>query len=296
MCGGGCEREHETNERTKKGTLANFFNSGNLAKKISAATGALVIGCMAAMVLVSTLLSRHYLQTSINAEFAGIADKNGVVVQKILDEAVIAATDLQDYVEEMYVTIETDGYSGAVEKSVLYDVELQEISQNLEDYILHTAWSTIGNSDYLEGMGAFFEPNAFDAAVEDYTIYVGQSNAANKTCQSYGVYENYCSIDAYIGAINQKQAVLSQLAGSNFDIQTQVNYPGEFDSIQASVYALVKDLSKTLSKIYAVSESVSLNADNISQGAQSLTDGASEQAAQAERLKELLAVFKLYRA
>lgn len=490
----------------KKGRLENLLYSGNLSKKISSAVGMLVVVCMVIMVLVSTLLSRNYLQSSINAEFSGIAEKNGITVQNILNEAVTTATNLKSYVEEMYQKSGTTGDD--VEKSVLYNVKLQENNQHIEDYILHTAWSTVTNSDYIEGVGVFFEPNSFDPAVKDYTIYISQDDAANKTCQSYGEYENYCSIDAYIGAVNQKtavftepyedqgimmvtlslpifykgdvqgivavdinvsnfdvlaaanneyksmftqilmadstivydseadeytgqklsdmlsasvyaniqknidkgesfsistrkangsaivryytpiqaenqtwwavsalnksdlnknstilmvlmlviaiisiatiivvmkniivkyikpigrvvdashqlkngdfdialtvdsddeigeltgafleattmlreiirdlKAVLNEMANSNFDIKTEVEYPGELSSIKESVYTFVKDISNTLSEIYSVSEGVSINADHISQGAQALTEGATEQAGAVEELQ-----------
>lgn len=140
-----------------KQKIVEFKNSETLSGEISGTVGILVVVCMAIMVVVSTILSRNYLQSSINAEFAGIADKNGVMVQKILDEAVTTATNLKNYVEEMYTQWGENGYNGDVEKSVLYDVELQEMNKQIEDYILYTGWSVLSNSDYIEGVGAFFE-------------------------------------------------------------------------------------------------------------------------------------------
>lgn len=501
----------ERNVDGLKKKLLSFVTTGNLAKKISAAVGALVVFCMTIMVFVSTLLSRDYLQKSIDGEFAEIADKNGVVVQTVLDEAVRTASDLQNYIEEIYDEWGENGYNGLVEKSVLYNIDLQQLNKKIEDYILHTAWSTVANSDYIEGVGAFFEPDAFDPNIKDYTIYVSKSDAQNKTCQSYGSYSNYGSQDSYSQTITKKttvftqpyedqgimmitaafpifyknevqgivavdinienfsaldssneqyksmftqilmsdstmvydsesdaytgqklsdmlssseyakiqkkidtgnsfsvytkkadgsalvryytpiqaesetwwavsalnksdlnkdstylmtamiliavvsiliivfvtkrliakyikpiesvvsasqqlkdgnfdilietesddeigeladafsqaavilrniindlKSVLGEMADSNFNIRTQVDYPGEFDSIKVSLFALAEDISHTLSEIHTVSEAVAVNAENISQGAQALTDGATEQATAVEELQSTI--------
>lgn len=51
-------------------------------------------------------------------------------------------------------------------------MKLQRLNKKIENYILNTAWSTVGNSDDISGIGVFFEEDAFDPAVKDYTIYI----------------------------------------------------------------------------------------------------------------------------
>ncbi len=182
---------------------------GSLAKKTSVAIGVVVVICLTLMVLVSATLSRIYLTRSINSEFEGIAAKNGVTVQSILDIASSSASDLQNYIEDQYDEYEKTGYSGEVEKSTLYDVKLQRMNKDIEDYILHTAWSTVSGSKYISGIGVFFEPKAFDPAIEDYTIYVNDSDAESKKCQSYGAYSEYGSQDYYTEAAKNKTTVFT---------------------------------------------------------------------------------------
>lgn len=85
--------------------------------------------------------------------------------------------------------------------------------------------------------------------------------------------------------IKDLKNVLGEMANSNFNVRTNVEYPGEFDEIKASVFALVEDITKTLTEINSVSNAVAMNADNISQGAQSLTDGATDQSSAVEELQ-----------
>lgn len=185
-------------------------NKRKLALKIAISIGIVVIVCMTIMVGVSAVLSRNYLETSIDSDFRTVAEKNGLIVQNILDEASNTAADLQSYIEDRYEDRAKTGYTGSTEKSDLYNVMLQEKNKEMEDYILHTAWATVSSSDFIEGIGVFFEQNKFDPAIKDYTIYVSESDAKNKTCQSYGSYSDYGSKDYYTEAKNTKDTVFTK--------------------------------------------------------------------------------------
>lgn len=188
----------------------NWVDNGKLAQKISKTIGTLVVVCMCLMVMVSTLLSRSFLQQSINGEFDRLADKNALMVQHVLDEAANAAQDIKSYTEDAYVEWGENGYNGNVIQSEVYDVELQEKCWDIEDYILHTAWTTVANSEYIAGIGVFFEPDAFDPAVREYTVYVSESDAQNKTAQSYGAYSNYGSQEYYTEAASTKEMIFTK--------------------------------------------------------------------------------------
>lgn len=190
-------------EQKKK--LKERLTAGSLAKKTSFSIGGLVIICLLIMVTVSAILSGSFLTNSINSEFERIASKNGMMVQNILDTAANSAGDLQSYIENEYDSFAKTGYSGLTERSVLYNVDLQAMNKDIETYILNTAWSTVSNSDYISGIGVFFEEGSFDPAVKDYTIYVSESDAANKTCQSYGDYKDYSANEYYKEAADTKK-------------------------------------------------------------------------------------------
>lgn len=181
------------------------MTSGSLSKKTSASIGAVVIVCMLVLVIASAATSSVFLTSSINGEFSGIAAKNGVAVQSIIDTASDMAASLQGYIENEYDAYAKDGYSGETAQSALYDVKLQQMNKDIEDYILNTAWSTVGNSDDISGVGVFFEPEAFDPGIKDYTIYVNNDDAKNKSCQSYGAYSEYSKQEYYQKAAESKK-------------------------------------------------------------------------------------------
>lgn len=187
----------------------NLFNSGSLAKKTASAIGVLVVVCMIALVAISVGLSSNFLSNSINDEFIGLAEKNGQNVQSVVDVAANTASNIQAYIEDAYKIQDQNGYTGETEKSALYDIQLQRINKQVEDFILYNAWSSVSSGSAITGIGVFFEPNAFDPAKTDYSIYVSESDAAKKSCQSYGSYSEYSTQSYYTEAKNTKNTVFT---------------------------------------------------------------------------------------
>lgn len=136
-------------------------SQGSLAKKTSYAIGVVVIVCMLVMVMVSASMSGVFLTNSIQGEFDEIASKNGLTVQSIIDTASNAASSMQTFIETEYEDYAKNGYSGETEKSELYDVKLQRMNKDIENFVLNTAWFTVADSDDISGIGVFFEQGAF---------------------------------------------------------------------------------------------------------------------------------------
>ncbi|MCI5641373.1 MAG: methyl-accepting chemotaxis protein [Lachnospiraceae bacterium] len=206
-----------------------LFTSGSLAKKTSCSIGTGIIIGMLVLVIASASLSGSFLTSSINGEFSGIASKNGAMIQSILDTASESAASLQDYIENEYEDYAKNGYVGATEKSALYDVQLQRMNKEIENYILNTAWSTVGNSEDISGIGVFFEQDAFDPSIKDYTIYVSNDDAKNKTCQSYGEYANYSSKDYYKEAAESQKMCFTDPYEDQGNKMVTASYPIVYD-------------------------------------------------------------------
>ena len=171
------------------------FLNRKLSYKISAATGVLLAALLALLIIISSGISASFLSKSIKGEFEGVAAQNGVIVQNILTTATNCADILQNYIVNKYNERNRTGYSGRTEKSEVYDIYLQEINKQIEEFIISIARTTAISNDKITGVGVFFEPNAFDTSIKDYTIYISEDDP--DTVQSYGAYENYGSQDYY---------------------------------------------------------------------------------------------------
>ena len=186
-------------------SAAEKFKNQGLGYKISVATALLLVICLSIMIIISASLVANSLNKTVNGEFEGIATQNGLTVQNIMDTASNAATMLQDYMLERYDEYAKNGYNGVVEKSEVYDIELQQMNKKIEEFLLSVARSTVQSSDGIAGVGVFFEPDAFDPAIKDYTVYVSEDDAKNGTVQSYGSYDSYGSQNYYKNAAQTKQ-------------------------------------------------------------------------------------------
>ena len=194
----------------KKNATSNFtvegFRNKQLTYKISVAIGILLVICLTVMIAISTTIAANFMNSSISGEFDGIAQQNGEMVQGVLDRASDAANILQNYITEQYDDYAKTGYTGETVKSEVYDVQLQKMNKEIEQFMISVANTSVTSSEGIAGVGVFFEPNAFDPAIKDYTIYVSESDAKNGKVQSYGEYSSYGSQDYYKNAAKTQQS------------------------------------------------------------------------------------------
>lgn len=179
----------------KTGNVRDGFLNRKLSYKISAATGVLLAGMLIALIAVSAVISGRYLNNSIRGEFEKVASENGTKVQNIITTATNCAQILQDYIVDQYNEHYYRGYNGNIAKSDIYDVYLKDENKQIEDFMINVARTTAVSNDAIAGVGIFFEPYAFDDAIEDYTIYISEDEP--DTVQSYGSYSEYGSEDYY---------------------------------------------------------------------------------------------------
>lgn len=204
------------------------FLNRKLSYKISAATGVLLAALLALLIIISSGISASFLNKSIKRDFEGVAAQNGIMVQNVLTTATNCADILQNYIVNKYNERNRTGYSGRTEKSEVYDIYLQEINKQIEEFIISIARTTAISNDKITGVGVFFEPNAFDTSIKDYTIYISEDDP--DTVQSYGAYENYGSQDYY------KDAATSQM--NSF---TDPYYDHGINMVSASFPIVYKD-------------------------------------------------------
>ena len=77
---------------------------------------------------------------------------------------------------------------------------------------------------------------------------------------------------------------LGEIAKGNFNIYTDVDFKGDFHTLEEAIVTITDSLSDTLGTIYESSEQVSLGATQMADSAQSLAEGATNQAASVEEL------------
>ena len=186
------------------------FQNRKISYKLSVTTGIWLVVCLTVMIIISAAMTAATLSKAVYGEFEGIASENGLTVQKVLDDAEATAQIFQDYLTDRYDEYATEGYSGETKKSAVYDVELQQMNKEIEEFIISVARTKVQTSDEFAGIGVFFESDAFDPAIKDYTLYVSEADAASGTVQSYGAYDSYGSQEYYKNAATSQQECFTE--------------------------------------------------------------------------------------
>ncbi|WP_313370807.1 methyl-accepting chemotaxis protein, partial [Sedimentibacter sp.] len=91
-------------------------------------------------------------------------------------------------------------------------------------------------------------------------------------------------LKSYINYINESVNVLNDLAEGNLVMDLKYDYDGEFAKLKQSLLHVSGTLTDTIGKIKDSSEFISMNAANVSNGAQTLAQGTTEQASAIEEL------------
>lgn len=97
------------------------------------------------------------------------------------------------------------------------------------------------------------------------------------------------SMDLISNYIEDLTRIMGQMSKGNFNVTTAKPYIGDFHAIEVAINSLTTTLSGTIHNIYKAEKQVSGNAEQLSHSAQSLAQGATEQAGSVRELYDTLA-------
>ncbi|MGL5973045.1 MAG: methyl-accepting chemotaxis protein [Oscillospiraceae bacterium] len=92
------------------------------------------------------------------------------------------------------------------------------------------------------------------------------------------------TIDNWVQYIEEISLNLGKLGEGNLNLETNLEYMGDFSKIKISMDKIIESLNDTITQIKSSSDQVSSGADQVSSGSQSLAQGAAEQASSVDEL------------
>lgn len=197
----------------RKGEVKEKRLSAEIAKRVSL----ILIGVFVCIIAAALIFSGSAIISSVNGEFETDARSADVQVENILESAREAADSVNVYLQKAYEmsaqgkrnmsgdekiqkTQDTDAVSSAASyKSSIYKTQITELSKDVEMYITEVIRQTSKNNINIVGMGALFEPYAFDENIRDYAFYV-LGEESEKDITPFGAYEDYSSEEYYYNA------------------------------------------------------------------------------------------------
>lgn len=79
--------------------------------------------------------------------------------------------------------------------------------------------------------------------------------------------------------------VLTEMSNGNLNVNTKIDYPGDFKEMSASVEEIIEKLNQVMISIKESAKQVATGSEQIASGAQSLAEGATDQASSIEELQ-----------
>lgn len=151
-----------------------------LVKQLSMVITVTLTLAFAVLIWAAVIASGNALSSSILWEFSNNSEKNAAKVQKIFSYAVSVGQDLQYYMNDVHNAYNEQTQSSAdgpaMKMSEVCGKNINALNKEAENYLLYTIKAAVSNSEDIIAAGIFFEPYAFDKAVEDYALYIHVSD------------------------------------------------------------------------------------------------------------------------
>ncbi|MEG0899877.1 MAG: methyl-accepting chemotaxis protein [Oscillospiraceae bacterium] len=181
-----------------------------LAQKIATTVGIVLVGIFAVLSIVIVNVSSNSTSHAITAQFINLAHSNGMQIQAVIDSASNTALNLNDYIVSTLNKGKAMTKSETPHKSAVFtNKQISDLGYEMENFIINTMWSAVGNNDDIAGVGVFFEQGKFDSSIKDYTLYVGNADANSKKSQTYGDYSSYSQKEYYKKVAETKKPYFS---------------------------------------------------------------------------------------
>ena len=196
-----------------------------LSKKIATIVTAVLTLAFAVLIGALVFLSDQAISKSIENAFRNLAQSNGNQIQAILDSASTQAESIQDYMNGINERKGQAASSDTAKKSQIYPSEISGLGIEAEAYLLNNLWCALKTNEDLIGLGVFFEPWKFDDKIEQYSLYVTQEHAANKTAETEDLYSNYGDSLYYKPVKESSAAFMSKPYVENGITMITASYP-----------------------------------------------------------------------
>ena len=196
-----------------------------LSTRLALIMAILILFTMTALIAVAVLMSSNSVSDGTNAEMSAFAEQNSVQIQAMLNESASAAEGLRSYVISNYQgTAQSDQKT---EPSSVYSESLSPSCKAIEDFAIDTGRRTVKSGQSLIGLGVFFEPYAFDSAIERYGVYIDEDMAAGQAVSPYT--EDYTTQAYYADAVKSDRVVITEPFTWNGIYMVTIAYPIEVD-------------------------------------------------------------------
>lgn len=157
------------------------------------------------LVAVCVWQARSAVMRATVGELEQTAKAGGLQIQQILDAARTVTTHFTSYISYSDTSASGDAANAS---RMDPDLPLTDAQNQMEQYLLSTAASTVDNNSDIVGVGVYFEPDAFAEGRKSYSIYAGRASGSLEVTED-GDYDSYAQQDYYRTAAQTLQAAFT---------------------------------------------------------------------------------------
>lgn len=167
----------------------------------------------------TTFLFDSAMDETLDTALLEKADNTANQIESIFTAALTTVENMELYLEKAY-EMGGQGYTNMagekasaentkMTKSIIYGTEISELNSDVEKYLLETARATAMGNNHIIGVGAMFEPYAYDKSIRSFAFYVGSEIGKNDKIEPFGEYEEYSQKEYYKKAVEQKEPIFT---------------------------------------------------------------------------------------
>lgn len=215
------------------------FKNLKLTAKIGIVMAFMIIAVFAVFISVTIFMTARTFGQATKSEFETLSQLNALKIQSAFDEASQTSKDIQEYLYrnyQMYDALPSDSPKiTTLEKSSVYNAEIESINREIEDYVINTLKALVGSSSDIIGGGILFEPYAYDKAIKDYSVYVSDKG---NSVTSVGEYESYKNEEYYAKAKETRQPYFTAPYRYEGTMMVSAAFPIIYDNTMQGIVAV----------------------------------------------------------
>lgn len=198
--------------------LKDMLRKLKLSSKLAVTIGGTLTLIFVILIMTTISMVKKSISSTTFGELTALSRSNAIQIQQIFDAAESVAVDMENYYETMYSengsdpvqsTIPTTSEAIAISISSIYGSIITPLNYDIELYLRETARNAVLYNKDIAGVGALFEPYAFQSDMENYAFYVSEKTA-NEPVKPFGEYSTYSQESYYKNALTTKEALVTE--------------------------------------------------------------------------------------
>ena len=229
-----------------------------LSSKLSVICAIVLLVCMMTSNIVSEIRVSSKLNGAVDAQLNKLCDENTLKIKSVLTDCASISEAVTFALTDMYSRQSVGTAADAAYTSSVCGEPLTREQKDAETVILNSIWAALNGNDTLEGVGVFFEPNAFSPSVENYGPYGVKKDISTRRIENF-TYDRYRDREYYTGAKDGEIAFMDAYVDTNGTLLYSIGYPimykGTFKGvvlldIESSIFSMLDETDETYPSMY----------------------------------------------